>query len=332
MIDDKTILVTGGTGSFGKKFIRRLLKNYNPKKIIIYSRDEYKHYLMQKEFALFKDKLRFFIGDVRDRNRLYRAFDGVDIVVHAAALKHVPLLEYNPIEAVRTNITGAENIIDAAIDRGVEKVVALSTDKAVNPVNLYGATKLVSDKLFVSANAYAGAKKTRFSVVRYGNVAGSRGSVIPFFMKLVKEGAKELPITDFRMTRFWITLEEGVDLVLKAIKESKGGEIYVSKIPSFKIVDLAKAICPKCKLKEIGIREGEKLHEVMITEEDSRNTYEYKDTYIIYPQFDWWNLKQHFTEGGKKVPEGFRYSSDKNNWWLSVDDLKELINKIDIVY
>ncbi len=332
MIDGKTILITGGTGSFGKKFVRRVLNEYNPKKIIVYSRDEYKHYLMQKEFAEYKEKLRFFIGDVRDKERLYRAFDGVDIVVHAAALKHVPLMEYNPIEAVKTNIGGAENIINAAIDRGVEKVVALSTDKAVNPVNLYGATKLVSDKLFVAANAYAGAKKTRFSVVRYGNVAGSRGSVIPFFMKLVKEGAKELPITDFRMTRFWITLDEGVDLVFKAIKESKGGEIYVSKIPSFKVVDLAKAICPECKLKEVGIREGEKLHEVMITEEDSRNTYEYKDTYIIYPQFDWWNFEKHFTPGGKKVPEGFRYSSDNNTQWLSVEDLRELLQKIDIVY
>lgn len=332
MLNGKTILITGGTGSFGKKFTKRLLKDFNPKKIIIYSRDEYKQYLMQKEFAEYKTKLRFFIGDVRDKERLYRAFDGVDIVVHAAALKHVPLMEYNPIEAVKTNIGGAENIINAAIDRGVEKVVALSTDKAVNPVNLYGATKLVSDKLFVSANAYAGGKKTRFSVVRYGNVAGSRGSVIPFFLKLVKEGAKELPITDFRMTRFWISLDEGVDLVLKAIKEAKGGEVYISKIPSFKITDLAKAICPECKLKEIGIREGEKLHEVMITEEDSRTTYEYEDHYIIYPNFDWWNYKKHFKEGGKKVEEGFRYSSDTNKDWLSVEDLKELLNKIDIVY
>jgi len=332
MLDNKTILITGGTGSFGKKFTRKILNEYNPKKVIIYSRDEYKQYLMQKEFAEYKSKLRFFIGDVRDKDRLYRAFDGVDIVIHAAALKHVPLMEYNPIEAVKTNIGGAENIINAAIDKGIEKVIALSTDKAVNPVNLYGATKLVSDKLFVAANAYAGAKKTRFSVVRYGNVAGSRGSVIPFFFKLIKEGAKELPITDFRMTRFWITLDEGVELVFKAIKESKGGEIYVSKIPSFKITDLAKAICPECKLKEIGIREGEKLHEVMITEEDSRTTYEYEDHYIIYPNFDWWNIKEHFKDGGKKVKEGFRYSSDINDKWLSANQLKQLLNKIDIVY
>ena len=332
MLDGKNILITGGTGSFGKKFIKMVLKKFKPKKIVIYSRDEYKHYLMRKEFSEHKEKLRFFIGDVRDKDRLYRAFDGIDIVIHAAALKHVPLMEYNPIEAVKTNIGGAENIINAAIDTGVEKVIALSTDKAVNPVNLYGATKLVSDKLFVSANAYAGGKKTKFSVVRYGNVAGSRGSVIPFFISLIKEGAEELPITDFRMTRFWITLEEGVNLVFKAIKESKGGEIFISKIPSFKITDLAKAICSECKLREVGIREGEKLHEVMITEEDSRSTYEYEDHFIIYPQFDWWNLKEHFKEGGKKVPEGFRYSSDSNEIWLSVEDLREKLKNLDIVY
>jgi UDP-N-acetylglucosamine 4,6-dehydratase (inverting) len=261
-VDGKVILITGGTGSFGKRFARKILEDFNPKKVIIYSRDEYKQYWMQQEFKKHLPKLRFFIGDVRDRNRLYRAFDGVDIVIHTAALKHVPLMEYNPIEAVKTNIHGAENVIDAAIDRGVEKVIALSTDKAVNPVNLYGATKLVSDKLFISANSYTGGKKTSFSVVRYGNVAGSRGSVIPLFMRLVKEGKKELPITDVRMTRFWITLDEGIDLVLKAIEESRGGEIFVAKIPSFKIVDLAKAICPDCKLKVIGIRPGEKLHEV----------------------------------------------------------------------
>ena len=332
MFENKSVLVTGGTGSFGKKFAQKILTEHNPKKLIIYSRDEYKQYVMQKEFIDYKKKIRFFIGDVRDYERLYRAFENVDIVIHAAALKHVPLMEYNPIEAVKTNIGGAENVINAALDKGVESVIALSSDKAVNPVNLYGATKLVSDKLFLSANAYAGGRKTRFSVVRYGNVSGSRGSVIPFFMNLVKGGAKEIPVTDFRMTRFWITLDEGVELVFKAIKESKGGEIYVSKIPSIKIVNLAKAILPDCQLKEVGIREGEKLHEVMITEEDSRNTYEYKDTYIIYPQFDWWNLKEHFTEGGTKVQEGFRYASDKNDKWLSVEELKKLMNKIDIVY
>lgn len=330
MLNNKIILITGGTGSFGKTFIRNILSKYKPKKIIIYSRDEYKQYLMQKEFEKYLDVLRFFIGDVRDKERLRRALEEVDIVIHAAALKHVPLMEYNPIEAVKTNIGGAENIINASLDTNVEKVIALSTDKAVNPINLYGATKLVSDKLFVAANAYRGKKNTKFAVVRYGNVAGSRGSVIPFFLKLSKEGTKELPITDFRMTRFWITLQEGVNLVLKAIREAKGGEIYVSKIPSFKVVDLAKAICPKCKLKEVGIREGEKLHEVMITEEDARSTYEYKNYYIIYPQFSSWELR--IKKGGKKVPEGFRYSSDKNTNWLSVEDLKKLLKTIDVVY
>ncbi len=330
VLDGKSVLVTGGTGSFGKKFIRTILERFNPRKVIVYSRDEYKQYLMRNEFAKHQKKLRFFLGDVRDERRLYRAFADVDIVVHAAALKHVPILEYNPIEAIKTNINGAINVIDAALDRGVEKVIALSTDKAVNPVNLYGATKLVSDKLFVSANAYAGKKRTRFAVVRYGNVAGSRGSVIPFFMKLVKQGATELPITDFRMTRFWITLNEGVELVLKAIEEAKGGEIYVAKIPSFKVVDLAKAIGSSCRLKEVGIREGEKLHEVMIAEEDARTTYEYENHFVIYPQYRWWNVE--VKPGGKRVPEGFRYSSDKNDRWLSVDELRELIKKIDIVY
>ncbi len=332
MLNGKTILITGGTGSFGKKFITRIFSQYDPKKVIIYSRDEYKQYLVKQQFAQYKDKIRYFIGDVRDRDRLYRAFDGVDIVIHAAALKQVPAMEYNPIEAIKTNIHGAMNIIDAAIDRGVKKIVALSTDKAVNPINLYGATKLVSDKLFISSNAYVGEKDTVFSVVRYGNVVGSRGSVIPFFKKLVENGAKELPITSFEMTRFWITLDEGVDLVFEAIEKAKGGELYVSKIPSFKITDLARAICPKCKLKEVGIREGEKVHEVMITEEDSRFTYEYDKYYIIYPHFDWWDFNRHFTQGGKKVKEGFRYASNTNEEWLSVDDIREALSRIDIVY
>lgn len=332
MLNGKKILITGGTGSFGHAFTRRILAQYKPKKIIIYSRDEYKQYLMEKQFTKAKDILRFFIGDVRDRNRLYRALDGVDIVIHAAALKHVPLMEYNPIEAVRTNIHGAENVIDAAVDRGVRKIVALSTDKAVNPVNLYGATKLVSDKLFVAANAYAGAKNTTFSVVRYGNVAGSRGSVIPLFKDIANRGENAFPITDHRMTRFWITLDEGVDLVFRAIQEAKGGEIYVSKIPSFRITDLAKAMNSGAELKEVGIREGEKLHEVMITEEDSRTTYEYRTHYIIYPSFDWWNLRQHFKKGGKKVKDGFRYSSDNNDRWLTVTKLRSLLKTIDIVY
>lgn len=332
MLNNKTILITGGTGSFGKKFTERILKEYKPEKIIIYSRDEYKQYMMRKQFAKHDDKLRFFIGDVRDRERMFRAFNGVDIVIHAAALKHVDVAEYNPLEAIKTNIDGAKNVIDMAIDRGVEKVVALSTDKAVNPLNLYGATKLVSDKLFISANAYVGKSKTTFSVVRYGNVSGSRGSVVPFFQSLIDDGAKELPITDFRMTRFWITLDEGVDLVFKALNEAKGGEVYVSKIPSYKIVDLAKAMLPSGKQKEIGIRPGEKIHEVMITEEDSRLTYDYGDYYIIYPNFDWWNLKTHFKAGGKKVSENFRYASDNNKQWLDVKKIQKGLKEIEIVY
>lgn len=332
MLNDKTILITGGTGSFGRKFTERILKDYKPKKIIIYSRDEYKQYLVQKDFSKYSDVLRFFIGDVRDKERLHRAFYGVDIVIHAAALKHVPLMEYNPIEAVKTNIHGAENIINASIDMNVSKVIALSTDKAANPVNLYGATKLVSDKLFISANAYVGFRNTIFSVVRYGNVSGSRGSVIPYFKSLINSGEKELPITDERMTRFWITLDEGVNLVFKAIDESKGGEIYVSKIPSFKVTDLAKSMLNDCKFKEIGIRPGEKLHEIMITEDDSRNTYEYDDHYIIYPHLDFWNYRSHFKEGGQKVEDGFRYSSDNNKNFLSIPQLENLLKKIDIVY
>ena len=270
MLNNKTILITGGTGSFGNAFTNYILEHYNPKKIIIYSRDEYKQFVMANKFKKYKDTLRFFIGDVRDKDRLYRAFDGVDYVIHAAALKQVPACEYNPIEAIKTNINGAMNIIDAALDCGVKKVVALSTDKAVNPINLYGGTKLVSDKLFVSANAYAGKNDISFSVVRYGNVAGSRGSVIPFFRNIVKNGGTELPITDYRMTRFWISLEQGVQLVIKALEEAKGGETFISKIPSFKITDLAQAILPGCAMPEVGIREGEKLHEVMVTREDSR--------------------------------------------------------------
>lgn len=325
----RSVLITGGTGSFGKTFTRYLLEQTNTRRIIIYSRDEYKQFLMQKEFLQFKDRLRFFIGDVRDRNRLYRALDGVDVVVHAAALKHVSLMEYNPIEAIKTNISGAENIIDAAIDCGVKRVVALSTDKAVNPVNLYGATKLVSDKLFIAANAYTGNKETCFSVVRYGNVAGSRGSVIPFFKGLIESGATELPITDLRMTRFWISLEQGVDLVIKAINESRGGEIYVSKIPSFRVTDLATAMAPELPQKEVGIRPGEKLHEVMVTETDSLNTYETENNYIIFPRLDWWEDYSEYLDG-KAVEEGFEYVSDKNIAWLSVDDLKFLLGEMNV--
>lgn len=332
MLNNKTILITGGTGSFGKKFVERILSEYSPKKIIIYSRDEYKQYVMRKKYNKWAKQLRFFIGDVRDKDRMYRALEGVDIVIHAAAMKHVDVAEYNPMEAIKTNIDGARNVIDAALDRGVEKVIALSTDKAVNPINLYGATKLVSDKLFVSANAYVGTKNTTFAVVRYGNVSGSRGSVIPFFQTLINQGVKELPITDFRMTRFWITLDQGVDLVFKALEEAKGGEVYVSKIPSYKISDLAKAMLPGAELKEVGIREGEKLHEVMVTEEDSRLTYDYGDHYIIYPNFDWWSVDNFFKKGGKKVKDGFRYASDNNEQWLDEKKIKKGLKEIEIVY
>lgn len=334
MLNNATVLITGGTGSFGKKMIECVFKKFDPKKVIIYSRDEYKQYIVKNRFEKIltpdqMDKLRFFIGDVRDKDRLYRAFNGVDYVFHAAAMKQVPACEYNPFEAIKTNIHGAQNIVDAALDMGVKKVVALSTDKAVNPINLYGGTKLVSDKLFISAGAYSGKGGTIFSVVRYGNVAGSRGSVIPFFKGLVEKGLTELPITDFRMTRFWITLEEGVELVLKALEESKGGETYISKIPSFKVTDLAKAICDGCTLKEVGIREGEKLHEVMISKDDSRSTYEYDKHYIIYPQFDWWNKGQYFAAGGKKIAEGFEYNSETNKQWLTVEDLKNRIRSME---
>ena len=332
MLNDKSILITGGTGSFGKYFTKRVLNEYNPKKIIIFSRDEFKQDIFRKELSMIfpdkMDKMRFFIGDVRDKDRLYRAFNGVDYVIHAAAMKQVPTCEYNPFEAIKTNIHGAQNIIDAAIDKGVKKVVALSTDKAVNPINLYGGTKLVSDKLFISANAYAAGKGTIFSVVRYGNVAGSRGSVIPFFKSLIDQGYTSLPITDFSMTRFWISLEEGVDLVLKALNEANGGETYISKIPSFNVKDLAKAILPNCELEEVGIREGEKLHEVMITKDDSRTTYEYEKHYIIYPNFEWWNKETFFTVGGKAIENGFEYNSGNNTDWLSIEDLRIEINKL----
>lgn len=328
MLNGETVLITGGTGSFGKAFSRRILEHYNPRKVIIFSRDEFKQWQMKQDFAEHLDKMRFFIGDVRDRERLSRAFDGVDYVVHAAAMKQVPACEYNPFEAVKTNVLGAYNVIDAAIDSKVKKVVALSTDKAVNPVNLYGGTKLVSDKLFISANAYAGAKKTVFSIVRYGNVAGSRGSIIPYFRSLVEKGAVSLPITDYSMTRFWITLEEGVDLVLKALEESRGGETYISKIPSFKVTDLAQAIRPGCEMPEVGIREGEKLHEVMITKEDSLSTYEYEKHYVIYPRMDWCDLGKYDLNDAKKVAYRFEYCSGTNTQWLTVSQLKSLLKKV----
>lgn len=336
MLNGKTILITGGTGSFGRKFLEMILDRYKPHRIIIYSRDEYKQSVMKAEYEKKYDlsNVRFFIGDVRDKDRLYRAFDQVDYVIHAAAMKQVPTCEYNPMEAIKTNVHGAQNVIDAALDKGVKKVVALSTDKAVNPINLYGGTKLVSDKLFIAANAYSGQSGTTFSVVRYGNVAGSRGSVIPIWQDILEKGtdgdmAVELGVTDMRMTRFWITLRQGVELVFKALEESKGGETYISKIPSFKIGDLAQAMSlnytgKEAKIREIGIREGEKLHEVMVTRDDSRMTYEYEKHYIIYPHFDWKNPGD-ILPGGKLVEEGFEYNSGTNSEWLNAEALQEAV-------
>ncbi|MGS2778881.1 UDP-N-acetylglucosamine 4,6-dehydratase (inverting) [Robertmurraya sp. GLU-23] len=320
-IDNKVVLVTGGTGSFGRKFIDNVLKT-NVKKIIVFSRDELKQFEMAREYR--DSRLRFFIGDVRDKDRLYRAFDGVNIIVHAAAMKHVEACEYNPFEAVKTNIYGAQNIIEAAIDCGVERIIALSTDKAAAPINLYGATKLASDKLFIAANSYVGGKQTRFSVVRYGNVVGSRGSVIPYFKQVIKTSTK-IPITDERMTRFWITLDKGVDFVLDSLERMCGGEIFVPKIPSMKITDLAKAIAPDVEQEVIGIRPGEKLHEVMITKDDARRTLEFSDYYVITPQFPWWGNK---LTGGERIPEDFVYSSETNEEWVTVEELKQLIEKL----
>lgn len=323
ILDDKTILVTGGTGSFGHHFVDYVLANYNPKKIIIYSRDEFKQWQMAERYKKHKDVLRFFIGDIRDKDRLVRAMNGVDYVIHAAALKQVPACEYNPNEAIKTNVLGAMNIIEACLDAGVKKTVALSTDKAVHPINLYGGTKFVSDKLFCAANAYSGNDGTVFSCVRYGNVAGSRGSVIPFFKQIIDNKGDTLPITDYRMTRFWINLNQGVELVIKALLDSRGGEVFISKIPSFKITDLAEAMAPELKTKEVGIREGEKLHEVMITPEDASRTYEYEKNYIIYPNYEWYDLEKNIIPGGKLVTPDFEYNSGNNTEWLSVDELRE---------
>lgn len=326
LITDKVVLITGGTGSFGQRFVKTALERYRPQRLIVLSRDEMKQYEMKQSIpSVEHPALRFFIGDVRDRSRLYRAFDGVDIVIHAAALKQVPVCEYNPFEAIQTNVLGAANVVDAAIDRGVKRVIGLSTDKAANPVNLYGATKLCSDKVFVAANHYSGEHETRFSVVRYGNVMGSRGSVIPFFVK--KKGKKEvLPITDPRMTRFWITLQDGVDFVLASLERMKGGEIFVPKIPSMNIMDLAMAIAPECETRIVGIRPGEKLHEVMITEDDARNTVQYDDYFAILPSYyEWTTADMYLKNGGIRCEEGFRYSSDLNDQWLSISILREML-------
>jgi len=315
----RTILVTGGTGSFGRKFVEMALPALQPKRLIVFSRDELKQHDMAQQYRD-EPRLRFFLGDVRDKERLRRAFDGVDAVVHAAALKQVPTAEYNPFEYIKTNVMGAMNVVDAAIDAGVRRIVALSTDKAANPINLYGATKLCSDKIFIAANSYAGARDTRFAVVRYGNVVGSRGSVIPLFLERRKTGV--IPITDERMTRFWITLEQGVELVCRALRRLHGGEIFVPKIPSTRIVDVARAIAPGCRLEPVGIRPGEKLHEVMITEDDARNTVELDDCFIIKPWFPWWS-SENWSEG-RAVPERFRYSSDTNDRWLTEAEVRQL--------
>ena len=323
MFENSSILITGGTGSFGHTFVPMLLERFNPRKVIIFSRDEMKQWEMAKKFAG-DHRVRFFIGDVRDKDRLYRALDGVDYVVHAAATKIVPTAEYNPFECIKTNINGAMNLIDACIDKGVKRVVALSTDKASSPINLYGATKLASDKLFVSGNSYAGGHDTRFAVVRYGNVMGSRGSVIPFFMSVKDQGV--LPITDERMTRFMISLEEGVELVWHAFEDMEGGEIYVKKIPSMKVTDLARVVAPDAKHEIVGIRPGEKLHEQMIGAEDSYYTYEYPEHFKILPAIHDWSADAARIKDGKKVPEGFVYSSDNNTEWMSDDELRAWID------
>jgi UDP-N-acetylglucosamine 4,6-dehydratase len=327
MLNDKSILVTGGTGSFGRQFVRTILQQFRPRRLIVFSRDELKQFEMQEEFAA--PAMRFFLGDVRDRDRLLTAMRGVDVVIHAAALKQVPAAEYNPMECVKTNVHGAENVIAAAIENEVEKVVALSTDKAANPINLYGATKLVSDKLFVAGNNIAGGHRTRFAVVRYGNVLGSRGSVVPLFRRLVEEGAKELPITDDRMTRFWISLQQGVDFVLRSLERMHGGEIFVPKIPSARIADLAAAIAPRLPTRVVGIRPGEKLHEVMCPRDDSHLALEFQDHYVITPSIQFIQpvayRRNAQGEAGGPVPDGFEYSSGTNPWVLSVEELTKLV-------
>ncbi len=327
MFNNKNIFITGGTGSFGKQFVATLLQDYTPNKIIIYSRDELKQYEMAQKFNA--PCMRYFIGDVRDLPRLQKAMRDVDFVIHAAALKHVPIAEYNPMECIKTNIMGAQNVIDASIDNGVKKVIALSTDKAASPINLYGASKLASDKLFVAANNIIGKASTRFSVVRYGNVLGSRGSVIPYFYKLIQEGATTLPITDVNMTRFWITLQEGVEFVMRSFERMRGGEIFVPKIPSMKMTDMAYAMAPNLKQEIIGIRPGEKLHEVMCPQNDAHLTLEFHDHYLIQPTIQF-TQKVNFTtntlgEKGEEVDYGFEYSSDKNAHWLSHEELLEKI-------
>ncbi|HVJ56099.1 MAG TPA: UDP-N-acetylglucosamine 4,6-dehydratase (inverting) [Aliidongia sp.] len=326
--DDKSVLITGGTGSFGRRFVSNLLQRSRARRVVIYSRDEFKQYEMQSELGnQGASILRFFIGDVRDQSRLALAMREVDIVIHAAALKHVPAAEYNPFECIRTNVNGAENVVHAALQNGVDKVLALSTDKAANPINLYGASKLASDKIFVAANNLSGSVGTRFSVVRYGNVVGSRGSVVPFFRKLLAEGTDHLPVTDERMTRFWITLQQGVDFVASSVAMMRGGEIFVPKIPSMRVSDLARSMAPGLPLKVIGIRPGEKLHEVMVTEDDSRLTLELEDRYVIEPSFSFWTREPYLESGALPVADGFRYASDTNTDWLDGARLAELLRE-----
>ncbi len=318
---DKVVLVTGGTGSFGRKFVEIMLKDYHPAKLIIFSRDELKQHEM-REAGFTHSSLRYFIGDVRDRLRLRRAMNGVDIVVHAAALKQVPACEYNPIEAILTNIMGARNVVEAALDMGVARVMALSTDKAVNPINLYGATKLAAEKLFVQSNAYAGGMATRFSCVRYGNVIGSRGSVVPVFLRQREQG--RITITDERMTRFWLTLEQGVRFTIRCIEQMQGGEVFVPKIPSMRVVDLARVIAPDCEMEVIGIRPGEKLHEVLISEDEARHTVELEDMFVVEPPGALW-FGHGWREKGRPLPEGFRYASDTNDRWLTPEEMRALV-------
>lgn len=319
---EQTVLVTGGTGSFGRKFVELMLRDYHPRKLIVFSRDELKQHDMRAA-GLDSPSMRYFIGDVRDAQRLERALAGVTVVVHAAALKQVPACEYNPFEAIQTNIMGARNVIDAAINCGVSRILALSTDKAVNPINLYGATKLCAEKMFVQANAYAGAQDTRFCCARYGNVVGSRGSVIPIFLEQRKQG--KITVTDARMTRFWLTLEQGVRFVTRCIEGMQGGEIFVPKIPSMKLSEMARAVAPDCEIEFVGIRAGEKLHEVLVSEDEARNTVEVDDMYVIQPAHAWWICKKW--ENAKAVPEGFRYASDSNSSWLTEHELCDLIGE-----
>jgi UDP-N-acetylglucosamine 4,6-dehydratase/5-epimerase len=329
MFDDKSVLITGGTGSFGKKFTRYLFNNYKPKKVVILSRDEFKQFEMSAVFHEPEHEIRYFIGDIRDKERLYRSFEGIDYVIHAAALKQVPAAEYNPFEAVKTNILGAQNIIDAAIDRGVRKVIALSTDKAVSPINLYGATKLAMEKLMVAANAYVGTKETCFSVVRYGNVIGSRGSVIPFFKSFLNNGGGKIPITDERMTRFWITLQQGVNLVSRAMHEAVGGEVFVPKIPSMKVLDLARAVAPECEYEVVGIRPGEKVHESLISKDEGRNTIDMEEHYVILPLSSNGSKKFHKYSKYPRMKEGFSYRSDRNDCWLGTEDIARLVREVE---